>query len=404
MLHWYKLSFKLLLLGGVCKMKLVGHLQFQPYKWHLVINPIHILFGFSKLLKAFQKKIWKKIMERSHCNCFPSIGPGRVATSSLKTKTTFGLTMGRGCTPDAQESRTDLPQDVKTSIATTSLLSRSLTFDTSSKSPVQTEKVLIQDDVGKTKNTHLPPGKEEEKKPETCICEDDIKNSSLNPQTACSPHSGRSRPIGDCASMTDIREKVHQHKDVGTQVDFNCSTLKKLPATSSLIGSPDHHSDIVTCLSKPSFHHVCKIDIELCSRTVLSSGASDDGTPLPTCLRTASFQQKSDHSFCIRMVEETQKNGNSPTEQEAKFRGKPQEVVWDKQGMTWEVYGASVDMDCLGVAIQSHLESQIKEQQKHMNVLQRPICSNSNTQGCKEKMKRKVGVFTCCRKTSMVKD
>lgn len=343
-------------------------------------------------------------MEISHCNCFPSVGPGRVATSSFKTKTTFGLTMGGGCTPDAQEAQTALPQDVKTSIATTSLLSRGLTFDTSSKSPVQTETVLFQDVVGKTKITHLPPGKEEEKKPEICRCEDDIENSSLNPRTACFPHSGRSRPMGDCASMTDIREKVHQQKDVGTQVDFNCSTLQKLPVTSSLIGSPDHHSDIVTCVSKPSFHHVCKIDIELCSRTVLSSGASDDGTPLPTCLRTASFQQKSDHSFCIRMVEGAEKNGNGPTQQEAKFRGKPQEVVWDKQGMTWEVYGASVDMDCLGVAIQSHLESQIKEQQKHISVLRRSVCSNSNTQGCKAKTKRKVGVFTCCRKTSMVKD
>lgn len=327
-----------------------------------------------------------------------------MATSSLKTKTTFGLTMGGGCTPDAQEARTALPQDVKTSIATTTLFSRDLTFDTSSKSPVQTETVLFQDDVGKTKNTHLPPGKEEEKKPEKCRCEDDIENSSLNPQTACSPHSGRSRPIGDCASMTDIREKVHQQKDVGTQVDFNCSTLQKLSATSSLIGSPDHHSDIVTCVSKPSFHHVYKIDIELCSQTILSSGASDDGTPLPTCLRTASFQQKSDHSFSIRTVEEAEKNGYGPTQQEAKFRGKPQEVVWDKQGMTWEVYGATVDMDCLGMAIQSHLESQIKEQQKQISVLWRPICSNSNTQGCKAKIKRKVGVFSCCRKTSMVKD
>ncbi|CAF97526.1 unnamed protein product, partial [Tetraodon nigroviridis] len=47
------------------------------------------------------------------------------------------------------------------------------------------------------------------------------------------------------------------------------------------------------------------------------------------------------------------------------MRDKPQEVVWDKQGMTWEVYGASVDLDCLSVAIQSHLESKIKEQQKY---------------------------------------
>ena len=37
------------------------------------------------------------------------------------------------------------------------------------------------------------------------------------------------------------------------------------------------------------------------------------------------------------------------------------EVKWDAEGMTWEVYGASVDPEELGLAIQRHLELQIKE-------------------------------------------
>ncbi|XP_035255434.1 G protein-regulated inducer of neurite outgrowth 1 [Anguilla anguilla] len=37
------------------------------------------------------------------------------------------------------------------------------------------------------------------------------------------------------------------------------------------------------------------------------------------------------------------------------------EVLWDAEGMTWEVYGASVDPEELGLAIQKHLELQIKE-------------------------------------------
>uniref|UniRef100_A0A668S2K9 G protein-regulated inducer of neurite outgrowth C-terminal domain-containing protein n=1 Tax=Oreochromis aureus TaxID=47969 RepID=A0A668S2K9_OREAU len=37
------------------------------------------------------------------------------------------------------------------------------------------------------------------------------------------------------------------------------------------------------------------------------------------------------------------------------------EVKWDAEGMTWEVYGASVDPEELGLAIQKHLELQIKE-------------------------------------------
>lgn len=40
------------------------------------------------------------------------------------------------------------------------------------------------------------------------------------------------------------------------------------------------------------------------------------------------------------------------------------DVVWDDQGMTWEVYGASLDPESLGVAIQNHLQRQIREHEK----------------------------------------
>ncbi|XP_043101302.1 G protein-regulated inducer of neurite outgrowth 3 [Puntigrus tetrazona] len=52
-------------------------------------------------------------------------------------------------------------------------------------------------------------------------------------------------------------------------------------------------------------------------------------------------------------------------EQEAKQSKKSvHDVVWDEQGMTWEVYGASVDPESLGFAIQSHLQCKIKEHEK----------------------------------------
>lgn len=41
------------------------------------------------------------------------------------------------------------------------------------------------------------------------------------------------------------------------------------------------------------------------------------------------------------------------------------EVKWDAEGMTWEVYGASVDPEELGLAIQRHLELQIRETASH---------------------------------------
>ncbi|XP_073778422.1 G protein-regulated inducer of neurite outgrowth 1 [Danio rerio] len=39
-----------------------------------------------------------------------------------------------------------------------------------------------------------------------------------------------------------------------------------------------------------------------------------------------------------------------------------QEVSWDEKGMTWEVYGAVVEVAVLGTAIQKHLEKQVKKQ------------------------------------------
>lgn len=40
------------------------------------------------------------------------------------------------------------------------------------------------------------------------------------------------------------------------------------------------------------------------------------------------------------------------------------DVMWDEQGMTWEVYGASLDPESLGIAIQNHLQRQIREHEK----------------------------------------
>ncbi|XP_055783826.1 uncharacterized protein LOC129858542 [Salvelinus fontinalis] len=42
-----------------------------------------------------------------------------------------------------------------------------------------------------------------------------------------------------------------------------------------------------------------------------------------------------------------------------------QEVRWDERGMTWEVYGAVVEVAVLGSAIQKHLEKQVQKLRKH---------------------------------------
>ncbi|XP_030621393.1 G protein-regulated inducer of neurite outgrowth 1 [Chanos chanos] len=49
-----------------------------------------------------------------------------------------------------------------------------------------------------------------------------------------------------------------------------------------------------------------------------------------------------------------------------------QEVRWDEKGMTWEVYGAVVEVAVLGTAIQKHLEKQVKKHRKQPSTVATP--------------------------------
>uniref|UniRef100_A0A3Q3Q7U6 G protein-regulated inducer of neurite outgrowth C-terminal domain-containing protein n=1 Tax=Monopterus albus TaxID=43700 RepID=A0A3Q3Q7U6_MONAL len=59
-----------------------------------------------------------------------------------------------------------------------------------------------------------------------------------------------------------------------------------------------------------------------------------------------------------------------------------QEVSWDEKGMTWEVYGAVVEVSVLGSAIQKHLEKQVKKQNiQPPTTSPQPLSSESNHRG-----------------------
>lgn len=239
------------------------------------------------------------------------------------------------------------------------------------------------------------------------------------------------KTLRDSATMTVSRERVHlprgEQREVGCQVELvelaasACSGLHRGDPSSSLIGSPSSQLRSLTSPSagQPPFQHVCKIDIELCSQSVLPSDVTDKASSLPACLRTFSFQQSpalvKNHGVSTASTledkEEVKGGGKGGREQnkeegEREEKVKPQEVAWDKQGMTWEVYGAAVDLECLGTAIQSHLESKIREQQKHISSLRKSICSSSSLRGLemKKRRKRRGGFLGCCRKAPAVAD
>lgn len=56
-----------------------------------------------------------------------------------------------------------------------------------------------------------------------------------------------------------------------------------------------------------------------------------------------------------------------------------QEVSWDEKGMTWEVYGAVVEVSVLGSAIQKHLEKQVKKQKRQPSMPPPPPLTPSAT-------------------------
>lgn len=84
-------------------------------------------------------------------------------------------------------------------------------------------------------------------------------------------------------------------------------------------------------------------------------------------------------------------------EEEGKEKGKGvHDVVWDEQGMTWEVYGASVDPESLGFAIQSHLQCKIKEQERKLiarTSLRKSVSAVDSPQQGKKAKRRQQNIF-----------
>lgn len=72
------------------------------------------------------------------------------------------------------------------------------------------------------------------------------------------------------------------------------------------------------------------------------------------------------------------------------------EVKWDAEGMTWEVYGASVDPEELGLAIQRHLELQIKETANQASKISQQNNSSQQNRQKRTKMMSSIPTPSCC--------
>ncbi|XP_072252565.1 uncharacterized protein [Leuresthes tenuis] len=91
-------------------------------------------------------------------------------------------------------------------------------------------------------------------------------------------------------------------------------------------------------------------------------------------------QEMEDKEEAHKELKEDKKEVINCTEKsEEKCEEPVQEVSWDEKGMTWEVYGAVVEVAVLGSAIQKHLEKQVLKQKRQSSMPPPPPLNPSAT-------------------------
>ncbi|XP_069395135.1 uncharacterized protein [Paralichthys olivaceus] len=192
--------------------------------------------------------------------------------------------------------------------------------------------------------------------------------------------------------------------------DLNCSWISSFPPGAG--PQSQKHFRGEDCCSSPIGHvRTMTRDIgTLTTPTELRDVGVQTGQPVTAHV----FPQicLAEESRCETSSSKTPSLTNTDSDAGRKTDGAPKspvkEVKWDAEGMTWEVYGASVDPEELGLAIQKHLELQIKETASRAAKLSR---QNTNTSrqsgatGCQRKRSRMIGsIRTCCTRTTTAVD
>ncbi|XP_014010011.1 GRIN2-like protein [Salmo salar] len=215
-----------------------------------------------------------------------------------------------------------------------------------------------------------------------------VRVGAPSPSNTAAKVGGEAQRLQSCEEAICYCTFVHPHGTLKDTFAAYCHppTLLSLPRLMSSVSE--------TALDAKRLLQCCNLNCNLnCSwaNTLHPSGAlqqdiqeyscmssnnratRDTGTMMsPRELRDVGVQTGQVHETCpahvfpqVCLVEENgNENGNkNENRNETDTSQKPpvKEVKWDAEGMTWEVYGASVDPEELGLAIQKHLELQIKE-------------------------------------------
>ncbi|MEE6479868.1 hypothetical protein FKM82_012392 [Ascaphus truei] len=185
--------------------------------------------------------------------------------------------------------------------------------------------------------------------------------------------TGEQEPRSTCAlPKTYSCELTPHNQDVGTQADSRAqctsvavSPIIPLDGSSSFLfhtegttlGPP--YSTCSHVVEKPSMKDA---EMQVSFPVETRSVATDPMTPVGKSIPAGKSPRA---SYPEVRVKEGKGEHPEPV----------REVSWDEKGMTWEVYGASMEVEVLGMAIQKHLEKQIEEHGRQK------VLSPQNTRG-----------------------
>lgn len=218
------------------------------------------------------------------------------------------------------------------------------------------------------------------------------KSTSMTPNKICPPWSQmHPRSDHENVSGTDCMNLQNGLSQDGS-FDSGLEPISLAPVESLAKGlSPSHYKSSTS--SKTTQQHVCQIQIELRSQPTVSTSL--------TVPEEKDSQASSTRSGLEIKSKQVDRDGD-------KSETDPlPEVAWDEQGMTWEVYGAAVDMESLGFAIQNHLQRKIHEHEQRIRHLRKSVSlsEHSNGDGKRDTKKKKRNVFqtlfqrsSCCLK------
>ncbi|XP_062860011.1 uncharacterized protein LOC134322071 [Trichomycterus rosablanca] len=168
-----------------------------------------------------------------------------------------------------------------------------------------------------------------------------------------------------------------------------------------------------TRLNSPTAAHCC--GSEPCGKN-LSTFRLDNTSQSGFCLRTVKDAAimtsiKDFREVGVQTMSTDSLVSSGSEEENAGARLSVKEVEWDAEGMTWEIYGAAVDPEELGLAIQHHLELQIKETAAAAAAINNMSLQNDGAFKQKNQRRRKSGSVVrslcnpaCCLQRSAVKD